>query len=191
MADFKRLHAAGEEEVSTGRECPIITTPGENVTAMASSSQVIVDLDETKVDFTELPPERLLCPECSRVFRDPHVSVCCRGRTYCRKCLQKRKEDGPCPECGVGEWEMEADESSQRSVNDLYVRCLHVSDGCLWFGRLEQLPRHIDRSKDNGCVFIKLSCPHNCGQLFARKMLTEHSTKRCPKRPYKIGRAHV
>lgn len=153
---------------------------GQNV--MATSNKVIVDLDEVSVDFTELPPVKLCCLVCDKVFRDPHKTSCC-GTTYCRKCLDKTT-GGPCPNCSEDSWEMVLDESSQRNVNDLYVRCLHVTDGCLWFGRLEQLPRHIDKDNKSGCIFIKLTCPHNCGEKYARKVLQEHAKNRCLKRPY-------
>lgn len=151
-------------------------------TVMATSTEVIVDLDEVSVDFTELPPVKLCCPVCDKVFRDPHKTSCC-NTTYCRKCLDKTT-GGPCPSCSEDSWELVIDESSQRNVNDLYVRCLHVTDGCLWFGRLEQLPRHIDKDNKSGCIFIKLSCPHNCGEKHARKVLQEHAKNRCLKRPY-------
>lgn len=150
---------------------------------MATSSSVIVDLDKISVDFTELPPDKLLCPECNCVYRDPHLSSCCH-RTCCLKCISKLK-DSPCPRCSEEGWLVDADAVAQRSINDLYVRCLHVTDGCLWFGRLEQLYRHIDReSGTSGCIFIKLACPHDCGQKLVRKLLEEHVTKRCPNRPY-------
>ena len=153
---------------------------------MAGSTAVIVDLETIKVDFTELPPQKLLCPDCGKVFRDPQLFSCCKARSSCRTCIQGLKEAGAaCPSCREASWESEADGETQRSVNELYVRCLHVTDGCLWFGHLEHLPRHIERENKSGCVFIKLPCPHDCGEKQPRKFLEDHAKNKCPNRPYK------
>lgn len=149
----------------------------EEIVMVTSSDKVIVDLDEVGPDFTELPPEKVLCKVCGKVFRNPHATTCCRS-TNCRKCLDSFSGK-PCPRCSEAEWDFEVDRDSQRLVNELYVRCLHVSDGCLWFGHLEQLPQHT-----KSCIFIKVDCPHGCGNRCTRKVLEEHATNRCPKRPY-------
>lgn len=185
MADsvVDRLHDKEEEEVEV--IIPLSPTTITTLTTMAGSSSVIVDLDKVKVDFTELPPQRVLCPHCDKVYRDPQLFSCCKTRSSCLSCIQSLKEAGrACPACGEGSWEAVADGDTQRIVNELYVRCLHVSEGCLWFGRLEQLPRHIERENKSGCVFIKLACPHQCGEKQPRKFLEDHVKTKCPMRPY-------
>ena len=144
-----------------------------------SSSEILVDLDATPVDFTELPPSKLCCRSCKKVLRNPHGSKCCNA-IFCKKCVKTSK----CSACGVASPEVVFDELAQRSINELYVRCFYVADGCLWFGRLEHLPQHIAMENANGCVFASLACPYECGGKYSRKVLKEHMNTRCSKRPY-------
>ena len=146
---------------------------------------MIVDLDEWKVDFTELPPQRLICSTCSRVFRDPRVTGCCQ-KTYCFKCIEKY-EGNECSGCGDKELEISKDETAQQSVNELYVRCRHVAIGCMWFGKLEALTKHLDlrlKEGQGGCVFVTVPCPNECGGKYTKKTLRDHLTGRCAKRQY-------
>lgn len=169
-------------EVKRRSRISLGSDPGD---AMTGSSDVVVNLDEWKVDFTELPPQRLLCTVCNRVFRNPHAACCCK-KTYCLKCIQK-KEGKACPSCGEPDLEIEKHGASQQSINELYVRCIHVTVGCMWFGRLELLPKHLDFTKkesQGGCVFVTVSCPNECGGKYTKKTLQDHLLGRCPKRQY-------
>ena len=154
---------------------------------MSISSEVVVDLAEVRVDFTELPPQRLCCTVCNAVYRNPHSTSCCKT-PFCCKCIEKIKKGGEaCPNCEETEFEIAFDESTQRSINELYVRCLHVSEGCLWFGKLEHLHRHMDYTggeRTGGCMFVHINCPNNCGGKYTRKSLRDHLLGRCIKRSY-------
>ena len=127
---------------------------------MAASSEVVVDLDETRVDFTELPPGRVKCSLCTKVLRSPQFTSCC-SNNLCLKCAQQLEGDGSgCPNCNEAAFTYAFDESMQQSINGLFVRCQHVSEGCMWFGRLESLFQHMEHN----CHFISLPCPLECGQ---------------------------
>ncbi len=152
---------------------------------MTASTEVVVDLDDWKVDFTELPPQRLLCPTCSRVFRNPHSTNCCK-QTYCFECIENGK-GGKCPSCRGSDLEIVRDESTQQSINELYVRCIHVTNGCMWFGKLEFLRKHLDlnmKESQGGCVFVTVPCPNDCGGRYTKKTLQDHLIGRCIKRKY-------
>ena len=164
---------------------------GESDLAEMASPEVVVDLDVTRVDFMDVSPEHLVCPSCRKVFRNPHVASCC-STVYCRKCI-----DGDCPSCATP-CELSFSEATQRAINELYIRCTHVQDGCMWFGKLGYLPIHLDeagtRSSEAGgpsrkfsvssCAFVRIACPHDCGVKLNRLSLLEHTTKRCKERPY-------
>ena len=152
---------------------------------MAVSTDVVVDLDDWKIDFTELPPQRLLCSICSRVFRNPHATDCCKT-VYCLKCIET-KQGKQCRSCQESNLEIVRDGSAQQSINELYVRCIHVAVGCMWFGKLEFLQRHLDINKkesQGGCVFVTVPCPNGCGSKQTKKTLQDHLLARCAKRKY-------
>lgn len=148
---------------------------------MASSTEVVVDLDETRVDFTELPPSRVTCSLCTKVLRNPHFTSCC-SNNLCLKCAQQLESDGSgCPNCNEPAFTYAFDESMQQSINELLVRCQHVSEGCMWFGRLELLFQHMQKN----CHFISQPCPLDCGQNVTQSKMKEHKTKLCKKRSYR------
>ena len=165
--------------------------------AEMASSELMVDLDARSVDFMEVPPDHVVCPSCRKVFRNPHTTSCCSA-VYCRKCVESAESETlTCPSCGSS-CEIVFSEKAQRSVNELYIRCVHVQAGCMWFGKLGHLPIHLDESNKTGspsptrtrkmsvssCAFVLVACPYGCGLELNRVSLAEHTTKRCKERPY-------
>ena len=161
--------------------------------AEMASSEVVIDMDVTRVDFMDVSPEHLVCPSCRKVFRNPHATSCCSA-IYCRKCI----DGDSCPACATP-CELSFSEVTQRSINELFIRCTHVQDGCMWFGKLGNLPLHLDedgtRSSEaitsptrkvsvSSCAFVRILCPYDCGLRLNRLSLLEHTTKRCKDRPY-------
>jgi TNF receptor-associated factor 4 len=149
-------------------------------------------------EFLTAPPKSLECPVCLLTLRDPHVISCC-GNEFCQVCIERVQRDGKsCPLCSAPEFTTLLHKKLVREVNSLVVHCSQKEAGCEWEGELGQLKQHLDPAAGGGascvaadeashagegCGFVIMACPRQCGMEFPRHMLTEHELEVCPKRP--------
>ena len=103
-------------------------------------------------EFVEPPPSVLQaeCPICSLILRDPYLTSCC-GTHFCRTCSERlQAEHKPCPTCREENFELFANKSLKRSLNQLHVLCTHSKDGCNWRGELAELEHHLIEVNHSG-----------------------------------------
>ena len=135
-------------------------------------------------EFVSDPPKSLECSICLLTLKDPCVVSCC-GNHYCKPCIGKIKEDNkPCPLCNDHEYSVMLHKGVMREVNSLKVYCPQRFLGCNWKGEIGQVQRHENiGSRDSGCGYIMIKCIHQCGGKFQRRVIAEHESMKCPKRP--------
>ena len=141
--------------------------------------------------FVEGVSDRLNCTICTKVLRDPHLSVCC-GQHFCESCLNEwftRQGKESCPHCRAeGDAFHHVIHKGLRSeINELKIRCSNHGEGCQWTGELGALKEHLE--SDSGCGFVIVECPNTCvtfggTMMMKRKDLQEHLTLFCYRRPY-------
>lgn len=71
------------------------------------------------------------------------------------------------------------DKHFDRSIKDLEIKCSNLSHGCDWTGPLTNLTSHLNSESDKGCLFEIVSCPLNCGEMYERRLTTEHVRSAC------------
>ena len=144
-------------------------------------------------EFVTAPPKSLECPVCLLTLRDPHVISCC-GNEFCQVCIERVQRDGKsCPLCNAPEFMTFLHKKLVREVNSLVVHCSQKEAGCEWEGELGQLKQHLNPRSgasacaashaSEGCGFVIIACPRQCGMELPRRMLAEHELEVCPKRP--------
>ena len=115
-------------------------------------------------EFVGKLSDRLNCNICTKVLRDPHLTVCC-GQHFCESCLNKwftRQGKGICPHCRAdGEaFNHVIDKSVRSEVIQLKIRCSNHGEGCQWTGELGALKKHLE--SDTGCDCVMVECPNKC-----------------------------
>ena len=136
------------------------------------------------------PPKSLECPVCLLTLRDPHIISCC-GYDFCQVCIERVQRDGKlCPLCNAENFTTLLNKKSQREVNALVIRCPQKEQGCEWEGELGQLQRHLNPgagiSSSEGCDFVMIECAYQCGIQLQRRVIREHETEICLKRPIEM-----
>ena len=67
----------------------------------------------------------LLCDVCSKLLRDPRLTLCC-GKHYCETCLERwlEKQDSvnSCPQCRKTPFQHVLDKSMKRKISAIKVR---------------------------------------------------------------------
>ena len=75
-------------------------------------------------------------------------------------------------------------------MNALVIRCPQKEQGCEWEGELGQLQRHLNPgtgiSSSEGCDFVMIECVYQCGIQLQRRVIREHKTEICLKRPIEM-----
>ena len=131
--------------------------------------------------FTKPVPDRFNCNICTKVLRDPHLTVCC-GQHFCESCLDHwfKKQKTTCPHCRHENFNHVLNKSLKREIDDLEIRCTKQGLGCQWVGELSSLQTHLD--SDKGCGYVEVQCSNKCGAKMKRKELKAHFERQCPLR---------
>ena len=125
--------------------------------------------------FTEKPPDALVCPVCLLPCREPHLISCC-GKKVCHSCISRvQQNDKPCPLCRTYAFVTLLDKEVERQVLSLKVNCNNKQDGCTWIGEVRQLEQHL-----NGCNAL---CKYKCGLCCPRQQMFIHERDECELRP--------
>ncbi len=137
-------------------------------------------------EFVESVPDRYKCTVCTRVLKDPQLTVCC-GQHYCGTCMQQwfeKQQKKSCPHCrteGVKFQHVE-NKGLRSEINELKVLCSNKAHGCNWMGKLGELKDHLKSSGDNGCDHGEIDCPNSCGAKVIRSNLASHIITACSHR---------
>ena len=138
-------------------------------------------------------PERFVCNICTKVLREPHLTVCC-GQHFCESCLEnwfKRQGKKSCPHCREENFIHFLNKERKRDVFELKIHCTHHEEGCQWIGELGNVHAHLEKM----CSYTDVECPKNqlhvcrgfrflnCSKM-KRKDLQEHLNSKCPQRRY-------
>lgn len=147
----------------------------------------------------------LVCLVCTKPFREPHLTSCCR-QNFCESCLKrwtKKTAQHCCPHCRAEgrRFHHSLNHSLKQQVESLEVKCSLHRTGCRWVGELRRLQRHL--ASDSGCGYVLVECPNTCkrnwiqklwpGEVNAdirRKDLTAHLQRDCVLRPYQCEHCH-
>ena len=125
------------------------------------------------------------CSICTKVLRDPHLTVCC-GQHYCSSCLdhwaKTQAKPTRCLYCRqTTDFRHFLDKKMERKIKSLHVLCVHGEDGCQWKGELRNVENHLER----GCSYVQVDCSNKCGVLVRRKDMQQHMKKECLLRTYR------
>ena len=152
------------------------------VSAMEGGSFSYQGVDYEFIDETKKNLEDLVCPICQEILSDPLITSC--GHLFCRMCLE-RHGSGPkdCPVCRQTYTAM-SDQFHTRRIGGLKVKCSNASKGCMWSGELKDAKGHVNASSGPSCQYTDVLCKNGCGEYIQRRLIADHETNQCPKRPY-------
>lgn len=133
---------------------------------------------DVMVNFVDQPDERLTCPICKKVFKEPWQTSC--GHRFCKNCLEPllRSPSLRCPVDGdtISEKGSFRDKCCEREVLDLRCCCLYADRNCDWKGEFRHLKTHVD-----SCQYGDVQC-QACGETMERRQLEKHGTNDCVNR---------
>ena len=129
------------------------------------------------------PSDWLYCRSCHQLLVEAQEMSCCEGM-FCLKCIEQwnATEKGHCPGCTTVEWHWHPNRTVERVLKGMHVLCRNQRKGCQWRGELRDLGEHL--SKDTGCQYAIVCCPHNCGTDIIRLLLNDHVSTQCSLRPH-------
>ena len=138
--------------------------------------------------FVEEPSDRLKCPICLEVAKNPKQHEC--GKVFCQTCIENCG-DKPCPSCKSGASVYFPDARGKamllsttyhsnlslyslaaQEIRDLPVKCSKFKDGCLWKGSVGTLSTHMQ-----SCEFDLVPCKYEyigCEVTMKNKDMEEH-----------------
>ena len=134
--------------------------------------------------FLSQPSEWLYCRSCHQLLVEAQEMSCCEG-VFCLKCIEQWKALGKdhCPGCTTTEgWRWHPNRTVERMLKGLHILCCNHSKGCQWKGELRDQNEHL--TKDTGCQFAIVQCPHKCETAVMRMSLNDHVTTECQLRPF-------
>ena len=120
------------------------------------------------------------CIKCKlEPVREPCLTACC-GQHWCRSCLtdwlreqQQHRRAQCCPHCGQENFTHILNKSLKREIDEVFVRCDHLKQGCQWIGRPESLTGHLQ--SPDGCEYTEVECRFElCYKTFRRMELECH-----------------
>ncbi|XP_065903082.1 TNF receptor-associated factor 4-like [Dysidea avara] len=130
--------------------------------------------------FVAAPHDRFVCKICDLPCRDSQLTVCC-GHNLCKSCLDNvKKTTEVCPLCRDGQFFTVPNKQADREIRSLYVMCTNNERGCEWQGEVNNINNHL--LNDNGCQYMDINCPNECGKLLQRQGLTSHVEADCSRR---------
>ncbi|XP_074632134.1 TNF receptor-associated factor 3-like [Acropora palmata] len=129
-------------------------------------------------NFILEPDERLICPICKTVFKEPWQTSC--GHRFCKLCLESllRETSMRCPVDGhqISQDESFRDKCCEREILDLRCRCQYHGKNCNWMGEFRNFEAH-----EASCQYGNAQCSA-CGETMERRKLEEHALNDCSKR---------
>lgn len=142
------------------------------------------DIEYANSEGTSPVPKEFICSFCDELLREPLLAKCCR-KNVCTPCLyewqqmEKAADDSKrsCLLCHTSHLEFVVDHDLQRRMKGAVVLCRNKPLGCSWSGRLAELGIHLQ--SEDGCPYVSIRCPQNCGKLLSRKSVTEHLLADC------------
>ena len=122
------------------------------------------------------PSQKYTCTMCAvEPLKVPCLTECC-GQHFCHTCLTDWLHTQPqkiCPYCRQENTVYIVNKSLKREIEELFIRCDHLRDGCGWVGRAERLEEHL-----GSCDYVNVECPFkHCYQECKRKHLEKHKKK--------------
>ena len=138
-------------------------------------------MDSAASDESSSRAKPFICELCNELMKEPLRTQCCKG-SICTPCLYDWQqveltadefcESFTCPLCKAPYFKFVEDEGLQHRMEDTVIPCKNSSLGCPWSGEVAQLSEHLEA--EDGCPYASQTCPHNCGKLVRRNLLTEH-----------------
>ena len=125
-----------------------------------------------------------ICQMCSNVVRDP--VLCQRNQhCFCRSCITRHLANAQrCPTCDDELTEqnlIEVPKMIQNILNELKIRCIYTTRGCLEILELQHLEQHEDK-----CGFTPAVCTNQgCGTTVNKRDLIHHESEVCEFRKLK------
>ena len=140
-------------------------------------------------NFTREVDKRFTCFICYKVFRDPHLMLCC-GEKFCASCLEmwfKMNALKTCPHCRAEKvqnmMQHTLEKGMTREIESFEIYCSNREPGCKWKGELRGLTDHLE--SHTGCGYCEVQCLNKCESdegtitLILRKNLQEHLNEDC------------
>ena len=132
-------------------------------------------------NFIDTVLNRHKCTVCTKVLRDPELTVCC-GQHFCGTCLLqwfKSQHKKSCPHCRAEgpKFQHVENKSLKSEINQLQISCSKLELGCDWTGELGDLKEHLKAA--NGCSFAMVQCTNKCGSSVTRSNLSDHMSNEC------------
>jgi hypothetical protein len=123
------------------------------------------------------------CAKCKiEPLIDPCLTECC-GQHICQPCLtgwlQAQRPRKVCPHCRQENFAHILNKSLRREIDEAYIRCIHLEDGCLWRGRRECLSEHLSPTSPDSCDYAELTCPFKICHKTIRHADYERHLKLC------------
>ncbi|XP_028406645.1 uncharacterized protein LOC114529098 [Dendronephthya gigantea] len=128
--------------------------------------------------FVNKIDDRLLCPICHKVFKDP--VQCSNEHHFCRSCILKSlyEASASCPTCQqtlTEETLVKPPRFLAETLERLKIRCDHESRGCREVVELEFLDRHVER-----CGYSPTCCTNpGCSEVINRNEQERHEDELC------------
>ena len=137
---------------------------------------------EYNYSFVESLPKELSCVICMNVLQHPQMVNCCEN-LFCERCLTKwRSTHHSCPCCRSSNFTHMEMQTTARKIGTLKVHCPNFTHGCQVKPALIDYNLHLSEGNQDGCLYVKVSCPNNCMADIFRCDLNKHCSTDCPKR---------
>uniref|UniRef100_A0A1X7V5G0 Uncharacterized protein n=2 Tax=Amphimedon queenslandica TaxID=400682 RepID=A0A1X7V5G0_AMPQE len=133
---------------------------------------------EAKKEEIDSNMDDFVCGLCEELLSNPVYTGCC-GANFCKKCIESPINDRSCPECEATNVSYVQDRRLQKRMRETMVACKNRAKGCIWSGSILQHADHLDEDGEDGCPFVLVSCPKNCGAVIERGDLRDHLKAKC------------